>query len=313
MSRPAFMGLIATAVCWPALLVAQGDLACGPSEAKDRGVLGIGWYHCVGGQCRLSDTPGERWYRLSSEPRLREVEPNGPAAAAGVRSGDVLAAIDRTPITAAEGGRRLGNLRPGQSVTFTLRRDGRLFDVSVTPVAGCRMPGLAVTNSDRWPMQWSLKTKLMARAGRGSNAASDDDARIESGTEVSGDRRLSVRRGGAGGRDDGNGAGVGSGIGAGVAGGNGAGVWSGRGGGTSVAGVGAGAGAGAAAGIGAGAGADVRDDAISVAAPVRAKERVGNIGVTVSGAPIRWHRDPATGDYVITTSTNTIRLSPPRP
>lgn len=265
-------GTLGLAALWPALLVAQGDLACRTSDAKNYGALGIGWYHCIGGSCASSDEPGNRFYRFSSEPRLRDVASNGPAGSAGIRSGDVLAAIDRTPITAAEGGARLGGLKPGQPVTLTLRRDGRLVDATVTPVAGCGMPGIVVTSSDRWPVQWNA---------------------------VGG-----VRVGGRGGGDEAA-TGVGVGGGGGAARGTGVGARGSAGGaGTSVT--------SGARGVTVGTSVTSGDEAVSVAAPVRAQERVGNVGVTVRGAPVRWHRDPATGDYVITTSTNTIRLTPPK-
>ncbi|MDO5628683.1 MAG: trypsin-like peptidase domain-containing protein [Mobilicoccus sp.] len=64
---------------------------------------------------------------------VEEVLPQGAAATAGLRSGDVIIAVDDTPVTSAES--LIGQVRShavGQSVDLTLLRDGSRTSVTVT-------------------------------------------------------------------------------------------------------------------------------------------------------------------------------------
>jgi len=64
--------------------------------------------------------------------RVNGVSPGGPAAEAGVRSGDVIVAIQATPVTT---GRELvkvmEGIEPGDKVTLELKRDGKPVKVAV--------------------------------------------------------------------------------------------------------------------------------------------------------------------------------------
>ncbi len=93
------------------------------SITSREGWLGIG-VSCS--QCTLttSDSGGARRWMFSEPPRLFSVDRNGPADRAGLRTGDTLVAIDRKPFTSQEGGAAFANIRPGQSVRLTYRRDG---------------------------------------------------------------------------------------------------------------------------------------------------------------------------------------------
>jgi hypothetical protein len=123
------------------VLTAQGRDAC----VSTTGVVGIGEFRCISGSCWIEDTPRQRAYGFSTEPRLHRLETLGLAARNGLRDGDVLAAIDGVPIILAAAGRRLANLAPGRSVRLTIRRGDRLFDLSLIPTSGCDIPGLAVS------------------------------------------------------------------------------------------------------------------------------------------------------------------------
>lgn len=62
-----------------------------------------------------------------------EVEPDGPAAAAGLEANDVITAIDGTPITVEEPLQDLlYTRRPGDTVTLTVSRDGEELEITVT-------------------------------------------------------------------------------------------------------------------------------------------------------------------------------------
>ncbi|MCC5861431.1 MAG: PDZ domain-containing protein [Gammaproteobacteria bacterium] len=93
--------------------------------------------------------------------RVAGVTPDGPAAQAGVRAGDVIEAIDGQSLAAADGSRpsrRLNELlrgvQPGQEVTLRVRREGDLQDITVTAQAA----GAGVLESLRGilPRDWSV-------------------------------------------------------------------------------------------------------------------------------------------------------------
>ncbi len=77
-------------------------------------------------------------YTLAGENQLRDgaqvsfVEPSGPAAAAGVRSGDVVVAVGATPVAdPTELGEAIRANRPGDVVELEVLRDGALFAIPV--------------------------------------------------------------------------------------------------------------------------------------------------------------------------------------
>lgn len=73
---------------------------------------------------------------FEAEPRITGVRPQGPAGGL-LREGDVLVAVDGSPITTPEGARRHAEIRPGEEVRFSVRRDGRVRDVTITATGRC--------------------------------------------------------------------------------------------------------------------------------------------------------------------------------
>lgn len=134
-----------------AALAAAGLIAAaGPALAQcSRGMsafgsLGIGEFRCVGGSCAVNMRTGDPYaHSFSTEPRLGDIDRDGPGGGI-LRDGDVLVAIDGTLITSAEGGRKLGSLRPGDDVRLTLRRGGREIDARLTAESSCELPRLEV-------------------------------------------------------------------------------------------------------------------------------------------------------------------------
>jgi len=88
-------------------------------------------------ECRCSYTVNEplgvRFYSFESEPRIRKVDPEGPAHGK-LKSGDAIVGIDGMLITTYEAGKRFANLVVGEPVELTVRRRGSLVDVTVVPV-----------------------------------------------------------------------------------------------------------------------------------------------------------------------------------
>ncbi|TIU85654.1 MAG: serine protease, partial [Mesorhizobium sp.] len=68
--------------------------------------------------------------------RLRSVEKNGPAAKAGLKEGDIIAAIDGRPVTGVDDlVRMLDAERIGRETLCTVVRRTGVSQVAVTPVA----------------------------------------------------------------------------------------------------------------------------------------------------------------------------------
>ena len=73
--------------------------------------------------------------------RVSEVSPGGPAAEAGIRTGDVIVAINGTELKGAESTaqavRLLHGVKPDSRVSLRVLRDGKARDVTVTTRAAC--------------------------------------------------------------------------------------------------------------------------------------------------------------------------------
>ncbi len=63
-------------------------------------------------------------WRFHAPPKIHSIEPDGPAARAGLKRGDVLTHIDGVRLDTRRGGNRFSAVEPGQAVTWTIRRQG---------------------------------------------------------------------------------------------------------------------------------------------------------------------------------------------
>jgi regulator of sigma E protease len=77
------------------------------------------------------------WFWLygvfSTQARVDEVLPDSPAARAGLQAGDLITAIEGRPVSAFEHIQRHVGTSVGQTLTFTVERQGQKIDLDVTP------------------------------------------------------------------------------------------------------------------------------------------------------------------------------------
>lgn len=111
--------------------------AC-PDGLPPRGAMGISSFECT--NCTMTTDGSERTWDFSSEPIVRAVTPGSPADGK-IREGDAIVAVDGHLITTGEGGRRLGNMMPGQAVSVVVRSGNREKTVVVIPEPECRRGG----------------------------------------------------------------------------------------------------------------------------------------------------------------------------
>ena len=99
-----------------------------PAMVTPRGWFGFG-FQC--GECFVRTGPGDTAavWEFGSLPRVYSVDLGGPAARAGIRRGDVIIKIDDFSILTPDGGRRFGAIRPGQTVKWTVKREGAIRNV----------------------------------------------------------------------------------------------------------------------------------------------------------------------------------------
>lgn len=114
-----------------------GERQVCPDQRPVTGDLGFRAISCS--HCSFFFDPGDqskvRW-EFRSEPVIEGIERGGPAEGR-LQSGDIVISIDGKLITTTEGGRRFGQVRPGETVTLRVRRGGRETDVTIETGAAC--------------------------------------------------------------------------------------------------------------------------------------------------------------------------------
>jgi hypothetical protein len=122
----------------PGTMAAQisvGRAGSCPGGAAAVGDLGVD-FDCH--DCEVTYRSSSRtWlWRFHSEPTIKHVSASGPSNGR-LRSGDVLVSVDGRLITTRAGGARLADLKPGEPVTVSVRRNDRDVTAQITPAAAC--------------------------------------------------------------------------------------------------------------------------------------------------------------------------------
>lgn len=130
-----------------------------------------------------------RWHS-DTPPRVYAVEPGGPAAAAGLRPGDILVSVEGLPITAG-GGAALGAARPGEPLRLGIRRDGEEQELRLTP-GGREVEGSLQSRYNGSFGGVEVDVRSSAPAMVSVNGAGDEMTIVVNGTVV----RLRVPTGG---------------------------------------------------------------------------------------------------------------------
>jgi hypothetical protein len=94
------------------------------------GWFGIG-LRCSDCTMSRADSSGVRVWRFRSAPEIMWIDPDSPAAKAGIEQGDALVKVAGMPITSSEAGRRFGAVKPGESMQWTLEKDGKQRTVTI--------------------------------------------------------------------------------------------------------------------------------------------------------------------------------------
>ena len=124
---PAAPGMPAPAEA-PEAPAADMDAPQPPGLVTPRGWFGFGFEcnQCIARRAVRDSAPV---WTFSTLPRVYSVDLGSPAAQAGLQRGDILTRIDGVSILSPDGGRRFGLIRPGQSVRWTVLRDGAPLEV----------------------------------------------------------------------------------------------------------------------------------------------------------------------------------------
>jgi hypothetical protein len=97
-------------------------------------------FNDLGGSVNIRQHNNERpVWEFGGEPVIGGVRSDGPAGGR-LRNGDVIVAVDGQLITTREGGRRYTAIDPGDRVRLSIRRGGRVQDVTVVAGSRCMRP-----------------------------------------------------------------------------------------------------------------------------------------------------------------------------
>ncbi|HYR09201.1 MAG TPA: PDZ domain-containing protein, partial [Longimicrobium sp.] len=128
--------LVAAMVCAAPGAAQRVGQPCDGGRGRIQADLG---FDQLGGSIGVHQENDERpVWEFGGEPVISQVRENGPAAGGRLRDGDAIVAVDGQLITTAEGGRRFSAIDPGDQVRLSIRRGGRVQDVTLRVGSRCQ-------------------------------------------------------------------------------------------------------------------------------------------------------------------------------
>lgn len=110
-----------------------GHAAIAATRYAPRASFGMGL--SCSGNCSIHIDTNDKTKKVvmsfSEPPEVYSIERGGPAEKAGIRRGDVLTHINDKPMDSDKGGEHFANVKPGETVRFTIRRGKERKTVSV--------------------------------------------------------------------------------------------------------------------------------------------------------------------------------------
>jgi hypothetical protein len=136
-SRRAIMGgvLAALALTLVETTAAHAQVATRQTcEGRDPvGYIGISGVEC---NCTIGSPGSNKTWSFRTEPKVTSLEMDAPAGRL-LRTGDVITHVNGKLITTRSGAQELANIRPGEPVVLTIRRNGLTQTYAMTPDAAC--------------------------------------------------------------------------------------------------------------------------------------------------------------------------------
>lgn len=115
------------------------------------GYLGISGIEC---DCTISTPGSPQEWRFRSEPRITSLEMDSRGGAV-LKTGDVITHVNGKSIRTSEGARALADVRPGQAIILTVRRNGETLKYALTADSACpndtRLFSIYTPGSPRMP------------------------------------------------------------------------------------------------------------------------------------------------------------------
>lgn len=139
--------------------VSAAPLAPMPDEVSARGWFGMA-FTCS--ECTIeprTESQAPVW-TFAEPPQVYRIEPGAPAEKAGLLPGDVLLRIDGLALDSDAGGKRFGQVEPGEKVRWTVKRGATKREIVVV---AAERPGMASARRTRESMR--DREQQLARVG----------------------------------------------------------------------------------------------------------------------------------------------------
>lgn len=175
MPRPGTLRYAAALLCAGTVAAAQSRELCAPHQRAlaDFGYDGI---ECI--NCEINSS-APVWIIFHAPARLRDIRAGGPAFGK-LAEGDTLVAIDGIDIASSKGSGRYSSATPGESVEFTVRRNGSALTIPILTGTKCA-PGVSPPSGVRAGVMYRELVRSAIAAGPSDSRRGWIGVAIESG------------------------------------------------------------------------------------------------------------------------------------